>query len=47
MAKKMGHDGGGKGMVGGGKDSGFVVTPMNSTSKKGLTAKKTYKGGKI
>lgn len=32
--------GAGKGFVGGGKNSGFVATPMNTTSKKG------FKGGK-
>jgi len=37
--KKGHHKGAGKGFMGGGKDSGFVTTPMNAP-------KKGFKGGK-
>jgi hypothetical protein len=40
MAKGKGTN---RGFMGGGKDGGFVTTPMNSTSKKGLVTKKGYK----
>jgi hypothetical protein len=40
MAKSMTKGVTSKGFKGGGKDKGFVTTPMNYTSKKG------FKGGK-